>query len=144
MNYTIRDYKKDDYASLIDLWQKTGLNTPGRGDDREVISHTLSMGAKLFVLTVENGTVAGSAWITSDGRRLYLHHFGILPEYQGLGLSKKLLKRTLEFAKEKAMQIKLEVYKENEIAKKLYEKAGFKYLGDYEVYIIRDIQEFKP
>jgi len=37
------------------------------------------------------------------------------------------------------MQIKLEVHKNNKIAKTLYQSVSLKYLGDYEVYIIRDI-----
>ena len=65
--------------------------------------------------------------------------FGVLTEYQGKGLSKLLLSKSLAFAKEIGLQIKLEVHKNNIIAKKLYKNASFKYLGDYEVYIIRDI-----
>ena len=139
-HYVIRDYKKSDYASLINLWNRTGLNTPGRGDNETVINRTLSMEAKLFILVKNNGILVGSTWITTDGRRLYMHHFGILPEYHGLGLGKMLLKRTLQYAKAKGMQIKLEVHRDNEIAKKMYLKAGFKYLGDYQIYIIRDTQ----
>jgi ribosomal protein S18 acetylase RimI-like enzyme len=37
------------------------------------------------------------------------------------------------------MHIKLEVHKDNVKALGLYKKAGFGYLGDYHVYIIRDI-----
>jgi len=91
------------------------------------------------MLYKEKKNIIGSSWLTSDGRRLYLHHFGIIPEYQGRGLSKLLLEESLAFAKEIDQQIKLEVHQNNNIAKNLYTKAGFKYLGDYEVYIIRDI-----
>jgi len=81
----------------------------------------------------------GSSWITIDGRRSYLQYFGILPEYQNKGLGKKLLEESLKVAKEIGLQIKLEVHKSNITAKKLYEKYGFKYLGDYIVQVIRDI-----
>ncbi|MCD6122083.1 MAG: GNAT family N-acetyltransferase [Spirochaetales bacterium] len=144
-HYIIRDYKENDYQALVDLWNRTGLNTPGRGDDRQVINRTLSMGARLFILATDNAasggnTLIGSAWITTDGRRLYMHHFGIVPEFQGIGLSKRLLKKTLQYAKDRGMQIKLEVHRDNETAKRIYLKGGFKYLGDYQVYIIRDTQ----
>ena len=78
--------------------------------------------------------------MTFDGRRIHLHHFGILPEYQGRGLSKSLLAESLKFVKKKGYQVKLEVHRSNSVAVKIYEKAGFRYLGDYDVYIIRDIQ----
>jgi len=61
-----------------------------------------------------------------------------LPEFQGKGFAEKLLKVSLEFAKTTGLQIKLEVHKNNARAMDLYEKGGFKYLGDYLVYIIRD------
>ena len=80
----------------------------------------------------------GTSWITNDGRRLYLHHFGIKPEFQGQNLSKQLLKVSLNFAKKSRLQIKLEVHKKNKIALNLYKNSGFNYLGDYEVFIIRD------
>jgi ribosomal protein S18 acetylase RimI-like enzyme len=41
------------------------------------------------------------------------------------------------------MQIKLEVHEQNKIAINLYEKAGFKKLGNYKVYIIRDFDKLE-
>lgn len=139
-DFIIRDYKSEDYSAIIHLWQITGLNTPERGDNENIIEKTISVGGKLLVmLDAEKKNIIGSSWLTNDGRRLYLHHFGILPEYQGRGLSKLLLSKSLAFAKKIGKQIKLEVHQNNTIAKKLYSKAGFRYLGDYEMYIIRDI-----
>ncbi|MEN8121140.1 MAG: GNAT family N-acetyltransferase [Bacteroidota bacterium] len=138
--YIIRDYQPVDYHKLMRLWNVTGLNTPGRGDNEIIIERTISVGGKLLVMLDERkDKIVGSSWLTSDGRRLYLHHFGILPEFQGRGLSKSLLSKSLAYAKEIGQQIKLEVHQNNTIAKNLYKKASFKYLGDYEVYIIRDI-----
>ncbi|RLD66698.1 MAG: hypothetical protein DRI95_06225 [Bacteroidetes bacterium] len=139
-NFVIRNYKSEDFSSIMHLWQTTGLDTPGRGDNENIIEQTISVGGRLFVMLDESkGKIIGTSWLTSDGRRLYLHHFGILPRYQGRGLSKLLLSKSLEFAKEIGQQVKLEVHKNNTIARNLYKKASFKYLGDYEVYIIRDI-----
>jgi len=90
-------------------------------------------------MTNDEDEVIGSSWMTFDGRRIHLHHFGILPSYQGRGLSKPLLERSLDFVKSKGYQVKLEVHKSNKKAIELYKKYGFKYLGDYDVYIIRDL-----
>jgi ribosomal protein S18 acetylase RimI-like enzyme len=79
--------------------------------------------------------------MTYDGRRIMLHHFGILPEYQRKGLSKMLLKESLKFVSEKGSQVKLEVHSGNLKAINLYKKFGFALLGDYNVYIIRDISK---
>ena len=137
MYMNLRDYKAEDYNQLQQLWEATGMGGKFRGDHEQTISNTLKMCGKLIVLENE-GTVIGSSWITNDGRRLYMHHFGILPEYQGKGLAKLLLDKSLDFARKTGLQIKLEVHKNNEIALNLYKKHGFKYLGDYHVYIIRE------
>ena len=111
-----------------------------RGDNLEIIENTVSNGGVLFVLEEKHSnTIVGTSWITNDSRRLYLHHFGILPYYQGKGLSKLLMEKSMEFARDKKLQIKLEVHKDNVKARELYQKYGFRFLGDYEVFIVRDI-----
>jgi [ribosomal protein S18]-alanine N-acetyltransferase len=136
---TIREYKEGDFEGIMSLWVATGMGRPERGDDAGTIERSLTIGGAMFIMTDdESGKIIGTSWITFDGRRLFLHHFGILPEYQGRGLSKELLKKSLEFAKAKGIQVKLEVHRNNIIARNLYINAGFEYLGDYDVYIIRD------
>jgi ribosomal protein S18 acetylase RimI-like enzyme len=62
-------------------------------------------------------------------------------EFKGNGLSDYLLKESLDFVKKKGYQVKLEVNKSNERAVNLYKKSGFKSLGDFDIYIIRDISK---
>lgn len=142
--YRIRDYNPDDYEQVSTLWQVTGMGSPERGDDKDTIERCIKTGGRLIILEdQENNIIAGTSWMTFDGRRLYLHHFGILPEYQGKGLSKYLLEESLEYVKETGYQVKLEVHRKNKVAIKLYKKYGFKYLGDYKVFIIRNTEDIK-
>lgn len=139
-NFICRDFQPEDFHEIESLWLKTGVGNPARGDNLGVIVNTLKIGGKLIILEeINSGKVIGTSWLTIDGRRMYLHHFAILPEYQGKGLSHLLLKESLEYAKLMNLQIKLEVHKDNYKAIELYKKAGFRYLGDYHVYIIRDL-----
>jgi len=142
--FTVRDYWATDYPHVADIWERTRLSTLRRGDSAEVIENTLRRKGRLLVLVEEESkTVVGTSWLTNDGRRLYLHHFAIDPKFQGVGLSKPLLRESLQIAKEIGLQVKLEVHQDNERAIHFYEKAGFKRLGDYDVYIIRDLAEIK-
>jgi ribosomal protein S18 acetylase RimI-like enzyme len=139
-NVLISDYCPDDFDGLMNLWQLTNLGKPSRGDDQQVIQKTLELGGRLLIMkSIPIGKIIGSSWMTTDGRRLFLHHFGILPEYQGRGLANLLMAKSMEFAKALGQQFKLEVHEKNGKAIKLYKKFGFDYLGDYHVYIIRDI-----
>lgn len=137
---SIRDFQPEDYNKLITLWQELGLGRPERGDDLEVIRETLRRGGKLLIME-EKGQLVGTAWITNNGRRLYLHHMGIREELQGKGHGKMLMKPVLDFAREQGMQIKLEVHEQNPAARKLYEEFGFKELDGYRVLINRNVNK---
>jgi [ribosomal protein S18]-alanine N-acetyltransferase len=136
----IRDYIEDDYDEIVKLWYLTDMSNAARGDSKETIKRTLELGGKLLVIeSISSKQIYGTSWMTFDGRRIMLHHFGILPEWQGKGLAKILLKESLQYVKKKGAQVKLEVHSTNIKAINLYKKFGFKQLGEYNVYIIRDI-----
>lgn len=136
----IIDYQDADYDEIVKLWSLTDLGKPERGDTKETVKLTLEMGGKFLVMKSKStGKVCGTSWMTYDGRRILLHHFGILPEFQGKGLSKILLRESLKFVKSKGTQVKLEVHSDNLKAINLYRRFGFKLLGDFNVYIIRDV-----
>jgi ribosomal protein S18 acetylase RimI-like enzyme len=141
-NFIIRKYRKGDFDGIANLWAVTEMGNPKRGDNEKTVDDSISIGGSLLVIEEKSsGELCGTSWMTFDGRRIYLHHFGILPEFQGQGLSKILLKESLNFVKEKGYQVKLEVHKINERAINLYKKFGFKSLGEFDIYIIRDVSK---
>jgi Acetyltransferases len=140
--FIIREYHENDYNELINFWDVTDMGNPERGDSIETIKRTIDIGGCLLILEAKaDGRICGSSWMTVDGRRILLHHFGVLPEYQGRGLSKFLLKESLQFVKKKGHQVKLEVHSKNFKAISLYKQFGFVHLGEYNVYIIRDLSK---
>jgi mycothiol synthase len=142
INFTVRDYREDDFEGISSLWELTGMGNPERGDSKQIVDETIKLGGKLLVVEEKgSGKISGTSWMTFDGRRIMLHHFAILPEFQGLGLSKILMKESLRFARNKGAQIKLEVHSSNKKATSLYKNFGFSHLEGYNVYIIRDIEK---
>jgi ribosomal protein S18 acetylase RimI-like enzyme len=142
---TIRDYNEEDYNAVAQLWMLTDQGNPDRGDTNEVIHRTLQHGGKFLILELKSKNeidkIIGTLWMTNDGRRVFMHHLGILPEYQGKGYSKLLLGEALHYIKKTGLQVKLEVHSSNIRAVKLYGKFGFKLLVGYGVYIIRDLSK---
>ncbi|MCX6560209.1 MAG: GNAT family N-acetyltransferase [Candidatus Aminicenantes bacterium] len=141
VRFRVRDYGPGDFPQVEAVWREAGMATPKRGDSAEVVDRTLRHeGARLFVLEDgESGRLAGTSWMTCDGRRIHLHHFAVAAEWRGRGLAKILLEASLRHVRAEGIQVKLEVHKSNGPAVNLYRKAGFETIGDYEVYIIRDL-----
>ncbi|MCX7862285.1 MAG: GNAT family N-acetyltransferase [Bacteroidales bacterium] len=137
-DFRIRTFHESDYKEITELWDLTGLGGAHRGDNINIILNTIRAGGVFFILEqISTKKIVGTAWITNDQRRLYLHHFGIHPEFQGKKLSHLLAQACIDYGKNLQLQMKLEVHKNNIVAKKLYEQYKFKPLEDYEVFIIR-------
>lgn len=140
-DFIVRDFVNDDFDAVAAVWTDTGVGNAKRGDNLQVIERTLGHGGAFFVLCdCKSSKVIGTAWFTNDSRRLYLHHFAILKDFQGNGLSHLLMQKCMDFVKQCGLQVKLEVHVDNEIARNLYQKYGFSRLGDYDVFIIRDVK----
>lgn len=134
-----RDYIQEDFPKLFNLWMELDMSSKERGDSNQIILQTIAHGGRLIILEEpETGIIAGSSWMTFDGRRIFLHHFGIAKSFQRKGWGMKLAIESLKFAKLKGYQVKLEVHKNNLPAITLYEKLGFIAFTDYNIYMIRE------
>ena len=138
-NHLIRDFREADFPKIAELWGWLDLGSPKRGDNAALILLSLAHGGIFLVMETTGGEIIGTSWMTTDSRRIYLHHFGIAPACQRQGLGRALLQASLGRAKTTGLQIKLEVHRDNQAAIALYRSAGFARLGDYESYLIRDL-----
>ena len=140
IKYNFVDFTKSDFEELMTFWEDTGVGGRHRGDNSDIISASVNNGGRLILMKLEGtNEIIGSAWITTDKRRSFLYYFAISKEFRGLGLGNELMDKVMEYANSLGLQMKLEVHEDNMIAIELYKKYGFTYLGDYNVYINRDI-----
>ncbi|MCF8379506.1 MAG: GNAT family N-acetyltransferase [Bacteroidales bacterium] len=139
-DFYFTDFKESDFNEIQELWVATGMGNPERGDTAKTITDCNNHGGRLIIMKETTGNeIIGTSWLTFDGRRLFLHHFGIKPDWQGKGMAKQLAEETLKFIKSQGVQVKLEVHKDNFKAKKLYKDLGFSNFEDYEVFMLRDV-----
>ena len=145
----IRLYKKTDHKSLTEIW-KAGHIEMDETDTPAAIEKNIKTrknGYRLFVIGTqemdEDGKpvgkprVAGGATLTFDGRRAYVYHFAIHPDFRGLGLGRALLATCEHQAGEwGATHLRLTARSDGSraIAQKLYESEGWKASKDLLVY----------
>jgi len=132
----IRDYQIGDFPQVESLWKKTGIYRAYRGDTPEIIEKCKDQGGKFLVMEdPELHLIVGSSWLTFDGRRLHLHHFAVLPSHQNQGFGRSLAQKSLAYARQKGIPVKIEVHKNNPHALHLYKSLGFEPLQGFGVYI---------
>lgn len=79
-----------------------------------------------YLLALWNGAIIGFAGILVVIDEADLINIAVLPDFQGKGVGKQLLKKIMELAKEKGVKaMTLEVRESNIKARKLYESFGF-------------------
>lgn len=127
---SVRSLDPEIFEAITRIWLETGISNPARADDFASIQYNLDHGG-IMLLAELDGVLAGTAWLSHDFRRLYIHHMAVSPQLQNRGIGRQLLDAALEIAKEKGWQAKLEVHQDNAAARHLYASCGFTDLEGY-------------
>jgi ribosomal protein S18 acetylase RimI-like enzyme len=84
-----------DYDAAIALWQATeGIGLSG-ADSRECITAFLKRNPGLSLVARSNGALAGAVLCGNDGRRGFLHHLAVAPEFRHRGIGTRLVETCL-------------------------------------------------
>ncbi len=132
MNIEYKVMTADDYDGVNDLW----LNTPGMGlnstdDSREGIEKYLRRNPTTSFAALDSGKVIGAILAGHDGRRGFIQHIAVLPEYRKQGIAAKLLEYAMDaLDKEGMMKVALLAYRKNELGNGFWEKMGFTVRND--------------
>ena len=140
----IRVMEIADYDEVYDLW----LHTPGMGlnttdDSREGIEKYLKRNPTTSFVAEADGKIVGVIMAGHDGRRGYIHHTAVFPEYRNQGIASGLVESAL-FALdvEGIKKVALVAFSKNDIGNEFWEKRGFVVREDL-VYRNKNIHELK-
>lgn len=126
----------EDYPQLFRLWE----NTPGMGlrsldDSREGIERFLKRNPGTSFAAYEDGKMSGAILCGNDGRRGYIYHTAVLPEYRGRGIASALVEAAVAALKEEGItRVCLNVMETNTQGKEFWVKHGWEkkdFLGFY-------------
>jgi len=91
-----REFLIGDYEAAVELWKRVEGLDIAEGDDRESIGRFLKQNRGLSRIATAGSTVVGAALCGHDGRRGYIYHLAVDPNYQGRRLGKQLVDECLE------------------------------------------------
>jgi [ribosomal protein S5]-alanine N-acetyltransferase len=88
---TLRPITLSDLSPLIALWRLAGLKISPTDTITGLRRHIGVSGNLALALCVPDGTIIGSVLGSDDGRRGWINHLAIHPDYQGQGLGRLLI-----------------------------------------------------
>ncbi len=110
------------YHDIIDLWKRSGIEV-GSSDTKDEIAKILKRNPDLFLIGKEDGKVVAVVIGAFDGRRGYVHHLAIDPNYQKKGYGKMMMDELIErFRKNKVHKVHLFIEKHNKEVVDFYKK----------------------
>lgn len=137
---TYRVMTLSDYDSVYDLW----IHTPGMGlnttdDSREGIEKYLRRNPSTCFVALEEDKLVGVILSGHDGRRGFIHHTAVLPDYRGQGIARTLVEHAMNALEAEGIhKAALVVFARNQLGNGFWEKIGFESRGDL-VYRNRNI-----
>ena len=86
-----REFAIDDYEAAVELWKRVEGVEIAEGDDREGVAQFIARNAGLSRVAIDRPKIVGIAFCGQDGRRGYIYHLAVDPNYRGRGLGKRLV-----------------------------------------------------
>ena len=121
-----REFTLLDFDLVIELWEKAGLIL-SRSDTYDGMKEKLKRDPELFFVLEEDSRIIGVVMGSYDGRRGWINHLAVDPEYQGRNIGQQIIEELeSRFKKMGCEKINLLIELSNEKVQGFYEKQGFK------------------
>ena len=78
----IRPMTINDYDEVFAMWQITTKRALSKADERDQIERYLLRNAGMSQVAVVDGKIVGTVLAGHDGRRGFIHHMAVLPDYR--------------------------------------------------------------
>ena len=117
----------NDYEELFELWQNTAnMGLRSLDDSKEGISCFLKRNPNTNFVVYEDGQLVGAILCGHDGRRGYIYHTVVLPDYRRRGIASSLVESAIAaLQKEGITRVCLNVMETNEQGKKFWISKGW-------------------
>lgn len=126
----ILEYNINNYNVVLSIWKKTGLSLSFSDEEQEVRRFS-EKNPDLFLIGKIKDTVVAVVQGAFDGRRGYVHHLAVDPNYQGKGYGKEIMRELMRrFAQKNVYKVHLFVEKRNIEIIKFYESIGWELRND--------------
>ncbi|MHC8344775.1 GNAT family N-acetyltransferase [Pseudomonas sp. RT6P73] len=133
--FNIRVMTMDDYDAVIDLMKRTPGVSLRDADSRESTLRYLERNPGMSFVAEVGAVLCGCVMCGHDGRRGYLQHLVVLPQYRRQGIANALVERCLSsLEKLGILKCHLDVFKTNGAAASYWQSQGWQLRSDIDRY----------
>jgi ribosomal protein S18 acetylase RimI-like enzyme len=133
--FTIRTMQLDDYDAVMNLMRQTPGVSIRDADSRDATARYLARNPGLSFVAHVNGVMAGCIMSGHDGKRGYLQHLVVLPDYRRQGIANALVEQCLAgLEKLGIVKSHVDVLKTNALAHDYWAHAGWTLRHDIDRY----------
>ena len=123
---TIRPMTIEDYDEVYAMWLITSRRALSSADERGQIERYLKRNEGLSQVAVVDGKIVGTVLAGHDGRRGFIHHMAVLPEYRRRHIGHALAEKAIEKIKSEGIEkTHIFCYRDNETGQKFWRAFGF-------------------
>ena len=123
---TIRPMTIKDYDEVYAMWLITSRRALSSADERPQIERYLKRNEGLSQVAVVDGKIVGTVLAGHDGRRGFIHHMAVLPEYRRRHIGHALAEKAIEKIKSEGIEkTHIFCYRDNETGQKFWRDFGF-------------------
>lgn len=121
-----------DYGSVYALWMScVGMGLNNLDDSKEGIEKFLKRNPDTCLVAEDDNRIVGVIMVGNDGRRGYIYHTAVYPQYRNRGIAKQLVENALyELAQQGINKVALVVFDRNEVGNRFWESQGFTVRND--------------
>ena len=121
----IREMTIDDYDEVYEMWQITTKRALSKADEKDQMERYLK----------HNGKIVGTVLAGHDGRRGFIHHMAVLPEFRRKKIGHALAQTAIQKIREQGIdKTHIFCYQNNETGQSFWRDFGFEKREDVFVY----------
>jgi len=128
---TITPFTLNDYDAVIALWQICEGVGLSEADERDSIQFYLERNPGMSFVAWDGDRMVGAVLCGHDGRRGYIHHMAVHPDYRRQKIGRQLVDRCLDGLYTIGLQkCHLFIFTENEPGIAFWQAIGWQYRTD--------------
>jgi len=136
----IRLMKKTDFDGLYVMWKKSKLKLDSYQNEKKEFNDMLTVNPESCFVALNKNQIIGSVFGTNNGRRSFIYHLAVHPDWQRKGIGKKLLQKAEYFLKKTGVsRVRLMVNLDNLRVVPFYEKCGYDAYDTYCIFMGKNL-----